>query len=320
MIGKLSCVLTAAASALVLSACGSSSGGSPLSGGTSSTSSAAGSSSTGTTSGGSITVGSANFPENVLLAEIYAGALKAKGVKVNEKLNIGSREVYIPALKDGSIDLIPEYNGTLLSYINKGKTTTTPSGSDAVYAALKSALPQGLSLLTQSTAEDKDTIAVTKATAAKYHLASIADLAPVASKLSIGAGPEFKDRQTGLLGLKSVYNVVFKTFKPLDAGGVLTVRALSSGSVDAANVFSTDSAIKTKGFVVLSDPKNLFLAENIVPVLTASKVTPTVTATLNAVSAKLTTAVLTDLVSKVQVDKQDSVKVADAFLSSNGLS
>jgi osmoprotectant transport system substrate-binding protein len=307
-------LVTAAASVLALTACGSSS--SPLAGGSSAATSAAGGSSS-AASAGSITVGSANFPENVLLAEIYAGALKAKGVNVTEKLNIGSREVYIPALKDGSIDLIPEYNGTLLSYFDKGSSTA--SSPDAVYAALKAALPQGLTLLTQSTAEDKDTIAVTKATAAKYHLTSIADLAPVAGQLSVGAGPEFKSRQTGLVGLKSVYNVVFKTFKPLDSGGVLTVRALSDGTVDAANIFSTDSSIKTKGFVVLTDPKNLFLAENVVPVLTASKATPTVTAALNAVSAKLTTAILTDLVSKVQVDKQDSVKVAAGFLSANGL-
>lgn len=301
-------VAAVAVGLLQLAACGGSSGG-PLSA-PSSGPPASGS------AAGSLTIGSANFPENVLLAEMYAATLEAKGVQVTKKLNIGSREVYIPALRDGSIDLLPEYNGTLLSYFDK---STTATSSDAVYTALKSALPQGLTLLAQSAAEDKDTLAVTKETAAKYNLKAIPDLAPVANQLSIGAGPEFRNRQTGLLGLERVYGLTFKEFKPLDPGGVLTIKALSDGSVAVANIFSTDSSIKTKGFVVLDDPKNLFLAENIVPVINATKVTPTITSALDALSAKLTTANLTDLVSKVQVDKQDPAKVAAEFVKANGL-
>ena len=138
-----------------------------------------------------IVVGSANFPENVLLANIYAEALKAKGVKVSTKLNIGSREVYIPALQDGSIDLIPEYTGNLLQYFDKTATAVSP---DDVYAALPAALPTGLAVLDKSAAEDKDAIVVTKETAAKYKLTSIADLAPVAGKLTFGGPPEMKTR------------------------------------------------------------------------------------------------------------------------------
>ena len=121
-------------------------------------------------------VGSANFPENVLLAEIYAEALTAKGVKVSTKLNIGSRETYIPALKDGSIDLIPEYSGVLLQYFDKTATQTT---SDDVFSALKTAVPAPLEVLDQSQAQDKDAVVVTGATASKYHLTSIGDLKAV---------------------------------------------------------------------------------------------------------------------------------------------
>ena len=293
---------TLAAAALALSACGGSDALTPQA-----TSSSAAPADT-------IVVGSANFPENVLLAQMYASALTAKGVKVSTKLNIGSRETYIPALQDGSIDLLPEYNGALLSYFSKTPKATDPQG---VYDELKAALPTDLALLEQSAAEDKDTLTVTKETAAKYSLTSIADLAGKSGDLVIGAGPEFKSRRAGIVGLKDVYGLTFKQFKPLDVGGPLTVNALKGGQIDVANIFSTDSAIVTNGFVTLPDPKNLFLAQNIVPVITAKKVSPTITSTLNALSAKLTTEVLTAELKKVQVDKQDPATVADAWVKAN---
>jgi osmoprotectant transport system substrate-binding protein len=124
--------------------------------------------------GQTLKVGSANFQENVILANIYAQALQAQGATVSTQLNIGSRETYMPGLQDGSIDLIPEYSGVLLQYFDKQATATSP---EDVYAALPAALPQGLVVLDQSMAEDKDAIVVTKETADKYHLKSIADLA-----------------------------------------------------------------------------------------------------------------------------------------------
>ncbi len=295
---------TVAAATLALSACGGSNALTPE---------AAPSSSA---PADTIVVGSANFPENVLLAQMYASALKAKGVKVTTKLNIGSRETYIPALQDGSIDLVPEYNGSLLSFFAKTPKATDPQG---VYDELKAALPKTLSLLEQSPAEDKDTLTVTKETAAKYSLTSIADLAGKSQNLTIGGGPEFKTRRAGLVGLKELYGLTFKQFKPLDVGGPLTVGALKNGNIDVGNIFSTDSAIPTNGFVTLSDPKNLFAAQNIVPVITTTKATPTVTAALDALSAKLTTEGLTAELKKVQVDKQDPATVAEAWVKANGL-
>jgi osmoprotectant transport system substrate-binding protein len=271
----------------------------------------------GSAAAGTIVVGSANFPENALLAEIYAGALQAKGVKVSTKLNIGAREVYIPALQDGSIDLIPEYTGVLLQYFDKTATAVTP---DDVYAALQKALPANLTVLEKSSAEDKDSVVVTKETADKYHLTSIGDLAPVASKLVLGGPPEWATRPTGVPGLKKVYGLNFKEFKPLDVAGPLSVQALKSGQVAAVNLFSTQSAIPANNFVVLQDPKNLFAAQNVVPLITKSKADPTVTAALNAVSAKLDTTALAGLVKQVEVDKTDAATVAKDWLSQNGLS
>jgi osmoprotectant transport system substrate-binding protein len=264
-----------------------------------------------------IVVGSANFPENVLLAQIYAGALKAKGVKVSTKLNIGSREAYIPGLKDGSIDVIPDYSGNLLTYFDK---TATAVSADDVFAALQTAVPAPLAVLPQSTAEDKDAVVVTKATAAKYNLTSIGDLAAVGNKITLGGPPEWKTRPTGVPGLKAKYGITFKGYKSLDPGGPLTENALKKGQIQAGDIFTTDPLILTEGWVALQDPKNLFAAQNVLPLVNKAKATPTVTAALNAVSAKLTTPVLADLVKQVQSDKKDPEAVATAFLSSAGLS
>ena len=291
-------------SALALTACGS--GGDPLA----APSESAAPSDT-------IVVGSADFAENALLAEIYAGALSAKGVKVTKKLNIGSRETYIPGLEDGSIDLIPEYSGVLMQYFNKDATATSP---DEVYTALQSAVPTQLTVLEKAAAEDKDSITVTKETADKYTLKSIADLKPVAKDLVLGGPPEWKTRPTGAPGLKKVYGLEFKSFKALDAGGPLTINALKKGTVQAADVFSTDPNIPANGWVVLDDPNSLFAAQNIVPLINKAKASATVTAALNAVSAKLDTPTLAELVKKVVLDKGDPETVAKEFLTTSGLS
>jgi osmoprotectant transport system substrate-binding protein len=297
--------VTAAAALFGVAACGSGSSDPLAAGGSPSQASS-----------GSIVVGSANFPESALLAEIYAGALSAKGVKVDKKLNIGSRETYIPALKDGSIDLIPEYTGVLDQYFNKDAKATT---SADVYAELKAAVPATLSVLDKSAAEDKDAVVVTKDTAAKLKLKSIADLGPYAKNLTLGGPPEWKTRPTGVPGLKKVYNLDFKTFRPLDAGGPLSVQALKNGQVDAVNLFTTDPSVAANGFVILGDPKSLFAAQNVVPLITKSKVTPTISAALDAVSAKLDTATLGQLVKEVVVDKKDASAVAKEFLAKNNL-
>jgi len=300
---RIALAVTAAAAMIGVAACGSSD---PLAAG--------GSASKAATS--TIVVGSANFPESALLAEIYAGALSAKGVTVEKKLNIGSRETYIPALKDGSIDLIPEYTGVLDQYFNKNAKATA---ADDVYAELKAAVPATMTVLDKSAAQDKDAVVVTKETAAKYKLKSIADLGLQAKNLTLGGPPEWKTRPTGVPGLKKVYNLDFKTFRPLDAGGPLSVQALKNGQVDAVNLFTTDPSIADNGFVILDDPKSLFAAQNVVPLITRSKVTPTISATLNAISAKLDTATLGQLVKEVVVDKKDAAAVAKEFLAKNGL-
>jgi osmoprotectant transport system substrate-binding protein len=299
---KLVAVAAVVAAVLPLSACG----GDPTSGGGS------GGSST-------ITIGSANFPENELLAEMYAQALEAKGVTVQRKFNIGARELYLKALKDGSIDMVPEYNGALLAALSGQDVPKDVSTPDEVYDALQKVLPSGTETLEQSPAEDKDTLTVTSDTASKYSLKTINDLKPVASKLTLGGGPEFAKRYQGVVGLKELYGITFKEFKPLDPGGPLTKAALKKGDIQVANIFSTDSTIETDNLVVLEDTKNLFLAQNIVPVIRSSKVDGDVKDALNAVSQALTTEDLTKYLSEVAVDKKDPATVAKEFLDAKGI-
>jgi len=301
---RLAAVAAVVAVLLPLSACG----GDPTS-----TTASSGDSST-------ITVGSANFPENELLAEMYAQALEAQDVKVTRKFNIGARELYLKALEDGSIDLLPEYNGALLAALSpKGEVPQSVSTPDEVYDALQKVLPKGTQTLPQSAAEDKDTLTVTEETASKYDLKTIEDLKPVAGQMSLAAGPEFDKRYQGIVGLEKVYGVTFKEFKALDAGGPLTKAALEKGDVEVANIFSTDSAIETENLVVLEDTKNLFLAQNILPLITKDKVNGTVEDALNKVSEALTTEDLTEYLAKVQVDKQDPATVAKEYLSDKNL-
>ncbi|WP_424189297.1 glycine betaine ABC transporter substrate-binding protein [Actinokineospora sp. G85] len=268
-----------------------------------------------------IAIGSANFPESTLLAEIYAGALEGKGVKVERKLSLGSRETYYAGLQDGSIDLIPEYTGVLLVHVNKlaGKDDTTETAEDEVYSALRSALPDTLTVLAKSSAENKDAVVVTKAFATEKNLKTIEDLAKL-GPVTFGGPSEFQQRGDGLPGLAKDYGLQIKEYRSLDVGGPLTVEALKTGNVQAADLFTTDPALKTNDFIALEDPKLNFAAQNVVPLINKAKASDTVKTTLDAVSAKLTTEVLIELNAKLAgPTKPNAATVAKEWLASAGV-
>lgn len=294
----------ATAALLSITACGS---GDPLS-----SDSAPGD---GGSSSSKIIVGSADFPESQLIGKIYAEALRADGIEVQEKMSLGSREVTIPALKDGSVDLMPEYSGALLQYF---KPDTTATSSDEVAKELANELPEGLKLLDMSAAEDKDVLTVKPETAQKYNLTKISDLKPVAGELVLGGPPEWKTRVNGVAGLKSVYGLEFKSFSSLDAGGPLTLNALLNNQIQVADLFSTDPAIAANNLVPLEDDKDLFLAENIVPLINESKATDDVAKTLNEVSSKLTTDDLIEMNGRV-AKFEDIGVIANEWLAGQGM-
>src|SRR6516165_4627243 len=229
-----------------------------------------------------VVVGSANFPESELLAEVYILALQAKGIKVTPKLNIGSREVYYPQVEKGTISIMPEYNGTLLT-VAVDKTSTAKTTAQ-VQAALAAKLPSTLEVLNPASAQDSDSVTVTAATAAKYHLKTIGDLKSLAASFSFGGPPEFKTRTDGLTGLKATYGLTFKSFVPLDTSGPITLAAL-----------------------------------NVIPLVYKSAMNATITDTLNAISAKLTTDALLQMDNAVITLHADYATVAAAFLKAAGL-
>ncbi|MEV6834804.1 ABC transporter substrate-binding protein [Streptomyces sp. NPDC051133] len=298
-------VALAAATALLAGCSSSGKSDDPLSGGKA--------------SGDSVVVGSNNFAESTLLADIYGEALKAKGIKVTYKPNIGSRETTYGLLKNGSISVLPEYNGALLAYLD---SKAAPKTVEETTSAIEAKLDSKLTLLRPSPAQNKDSVTVNPATAAKYHLtgkSSIADLKDIAKDLVIGASPEFQTRQQGLVGLKSVYGLQFKSFKALDAGGPLTQTALKKNAVQVADLFTTDTTISQEKFVVLQDPKNLFGFENVQPLVQKGGLSKKGADALDAVSAKLDTATLLDLDTQVQSQKKDPLEVAKTWLKSTGL-
>jgi len=303
-------VATAAAAglALTLAACGSDP-----------TNTASGSDTSGASSasGSSIVVGSASFGESEILAEIYAGALKAKGIDASTHLDIGEREAYIGALKDGSISLFPEYTGNLLTFLDPKATATAPGD---VNAALKSALPDTLTTLTPSAAEDKDSYNVTAGFAKKNDVHSIADLKGI-SGLSLAGNPELKTRSYGVPGLEKVYGISGITFTPIsDSGGPATLKALTSGKVDVADIYSTTPSITQNHLVTLADPQHLIAAQNVVPLIRKDHDNPQVDQVLNAVSAKLTTQSLLQLNGQLNgPDKPTAADVAAQWLNDNGL-
>ncbi|MDQ0743215.1 osmoprotectant transport system substrate-binding protein [Clavibacter sp. B3I6] len=267
------------------------------------------------TSGGSasaaptdtISVGSAAFGENVILAEIYAQALEANDVKVTRNLQIGEREVYLKALEEGSIDLIPEYTGNLLAAYDAESTATS---SDDVYAALGDALPEGFEVLDESPAEDKDSYNVTKEYSESEGVTSLADLEGKAVR--VGGGAVLGEREYGIPGLTDVYGVDASLVTIEDQGGPNTVKALLDGQVDIANIYSTTPSILDNGFVTLEDPENLIKAQNVVPLVKTAKMDADITSVLDEVSAALTTEDLTEMNRRNQGDEKAEPKAIAA--------
>lgn len=267
--------------------------------------------------GGGFVVGSANFPEQLILGNMYADVIEDQGIEVERRLNLGTRDVLFPSLESGEITLVPEYNGALLSYLSKGESDVT--SPEETTKLLKKELPEGLISLEASEAQDKDALVVTPETAEKYDLENTSDLAPVADELIVGGPPEMSERPDGLPGLKRVYGIEFEEFKALDAGGPLTTEALGNGDVDVGRFFSSQGLIDARGWIVLEDNKELSPAQNIIPIIRKQDSKGKIEDALNKLSATLTTEDLKKLNRRVEVDKDDPEDVARDYLKQKGL-
>ena len=299
--------ITAGLLAIGLTASLAACGGNPLSG------------DDGDASLGSITVGSQGFAESDILAQLYGQALAANGFTVDYAPGIGSRETFIPALQDGSIDLIPDYAGNLL-YGADPKATATSTAD--VMAALPAALePLDLVVSSAAQAQDADSLVVTKEVAEANNLVTIADLAPIASTITIGANTEFEGRSYGRSGLESVYGVKGWTFKAIDDyGGPGTLSDLLSGAIQVADIYTTTPSVKQNDLVVLEDPKHLIAAQNVVPLFNKDAYSVNAANVVDRVSNKLTTAELMSLNEiSAGADKPSPETVARDWLKKMGI-
>jgi osmoprotectant transport system substrate-binding protein len=263
-----------------------------------------------------VVVGSADFTESMILAEIYSQALRAKGVESSTKLGIGSREIYVKALQDQSISAVPEYAGNLLLNFDPNATATT---AEEIEKALPSALPSDLKILKPSAAVDQDVYVVTKDFSAQHGITSLEDLKKIASMSTLGGPPELEDRAYGPAGLEEIYGAKFKAFVPYPKYPP-KISDLDNNKIQVATFFTTDAVLSEKGYVQLEDPQSMILPQNVVPLVRSDVASnSTAVAALDAVQAALTTEDLMQLDKQVDSDHQDPEQVAGEWLKSKGL-
>jgi osmoprotectant transport system substrate-binding protein len=269
-----------------------------------------------------VSLGTKDFTEEFVLGQLYKQALEHKGIKVNYHENIGSTEVIQTALRSGKINAYPEYVGEIVQTAYHVKKL--PKTAHAWWALAKSLLAKdGYSLTNATPFYDVDAIAVRKADAAKYHLKTLWDLKRLQNSssrpknFSIGARPEFKNREEGYLGMKHVYGLTKLKYVSLALG--LTYKALDQKKVFCVNVFSTDAQLASGKYTVLKDPKLIFGVQNVAVIVKQSVATPKVVSILNAVSAKLTLKAILAMNKATQLNKQNPAVVAKKFLAANGL-
>jgi osmoprotectant transport system substrate-binding protein len=268
---------------------------------------------------GAIVVGvSGDFAENQIVAEMYAQVLEHAGYAVERQLDLRSREVSQNALEAGYIDVKPEYLSSLLLFLDPN-AEASPDAAEVARQDAQLLRSEGLTLLSPSAAEDTNQFVANAETAQRFDLTTVSSLAPVADQLTFGGPPECPQRPFCLPGLHEVYGVLFDDFTPLDAGGPLTFDALRSDAVQVGLLFSTDPSIEQNGFVPLVDDRRLQNAENITPVIRSEKLNDEVRRLLDAVSARLSTQEMTELVGQVVIEGHDVATVATGFLASNDL-
>ncbi|HHV22149.1 MAG TPA: ABC transporter substrate-binding protein [Propionibacterium sp.] len=267
-------------------------------------------------SSGPLVVGSANFTESMVIAELYAQAIRAKGVEVSTRHGIGSREVYLRALRDGSIQIVPEYGGNLLQYLDD----ENPAGTtEEIAQALGEVAGPDLAVLDPASAANQDVYCVTRAYSEEHGITSLADLPKIADDAILGGPAELKDRPYGPPGLEAIYRATFREFRTYDALAV-KVRDLTSGTIQVATFFTTDSAIGENDLVMLEDPEVMILPQPVIPLLRADlKDDSAVAEAVNAVQAELQTEDLTAMNREVDVERRNPEEAAEAWLTEKGL-
>lgn len=268
-----------------------------------------------------ITIGSKNFTENIILGEIYAQALQAAGYKVKKQLNLGSEQIALKAVKSGRVDAYPEYTGTVITSFCKIKDADVSHDPDEVYTQGKDCLAkEGITALKQSPFTNSNGFAVTQEKAAELgNITKLSDLKGKSEKLRVSGPPECQQREDCLLGLEKTYGLKFKKFVSIDIAKRHEV--IKNGQTDVGEVFTTDGQIKADNLVLLQDDMQLFPPYNSTLLAKTTAVDaagPDFTTTVDAVTAGLTTPVMQELNSRVDLDKEKAATVAGEYLKEAG--
>jgi len=266
-----------------------------------------------------ITVGDKNYAEQFVLGQLYAQALRAQGYSVNVNQNIGPTDVTVQALQNGSLTVYPEYLNTFNTAVARyrhGFGTLL----DAYDGAQHYALGHGMQVLAPTPFSDTPAIAVTVAYAAQNHVRGIGDLDRVTGDLTLGGPPQFQQGTPGLPALNVIYGFVPIGYRPMAVGDQYP--ALNSGTIQAAEVNSTDAQLASGDYVVLRDPRRVFGWGNVVPVVSdkaAAAEGPAFADTIQRVDDTLTTATIRQLNYAVSIAGQDPASAARQYLQTHGL-
>jgi osmoprotectant transport system substrate-binding protein len=265
---------------------------------------------------GNLTIGSVDFDENVIVASMYAEVLDAAGYDVDRRFQLGTREAVLPALEGGELDIVPDYIGSSVEFIDTGATGDTDETTERLRELLADA---GVVVLEPADAENTNALVVTRETADEFGLETTSDLADVSDQMVLGGPPECPERPLCLIGFEDTYGLSFAEFQPLDAGGPVTVGALENGDIDVALLFSTDESIGANDWVVLEDDQDLQPAENIAPLVREASLNDEIEELLNEISAALTTDEITELNRQVRLEGADPEDVAADWVADQGL-
>ena len=270
-------------------------------------------------SGPTITVGSPDTTEQVIVANLYAAALTQAGARVTLQPATGTRASAESALATGRLDLYPDEAGALLLSLDPDDTADATRITTTVPALRRALGPSGATVLDAAPALDTEVFAVTRAMAAADHLTTLSSLASVADTLILGGPPGCQTQPQCLMGLEHTYGLHFKSFTSLDDAGPITVAALKGGEVQIAVLNASDGSILRNGFVALVDDKHLLEADNLIPVIRTAVDTRPATGALDRLSAQLTTDQLSELTIEVNQDHDAPGTVARRWLARHHL-
>lgn len=275
---------------------------------------------------GSVDLSGQNFTEMQIMAEMYSQLLENEGYSVSTKL-VDTRDVYIKELQSGGVDVAPEYVGALADFLNvtqngeDAETVTSPDPTESLNALEPLADKANITLLEPAEASDQNAFAVTQEFAEQNDLATLSDLGALGQPIVLAAAPDCEGRTDCEAGLTEQYGIDITKVLPLGYGSPQAIDSVKNGESQLAEVATTQSNVTAEGLVILEDDKQVQPAQNLIPAMNSDFLqdNPDAADALNKLADTLTTDDLTELNTKVDLEREDPADVAKQYLEDNGL-